>query len=122
VTEFHGIGAWIAIGLTGATGIWGLFLAAIKRQPGPLFKRASLVAVAVMLAQGAVGLVLFAGEGEPGSGHLFYGMIIAATVAFAYIYRAEIEKRAALAWGLLLLFLMGAGFRAVANIGTDFGG
>jgi hypothetical protein len=43
-------------------------------------------------------------------------------MAFAYIYRSQLEKNAALAWGLFLLFLMGAGFRAIANIGVELGG
>lgn len=122
MTDIHGIVAWLAIGLTGATGIWGIGLAILKRQPTRRFIWAALVSIGVMLAQGAVGLVLFANDGEPGSGHVFYGMIIAASVAFGYIYRSQIEKRAALAWGLFLLFLMGAGFRAIANIGVTFGG
>lgn len=122
MTEIHGIGAWLAIGLTGAAGVWGLALAALKREPGKLFTRSALLAGGLMLAQGAVGLLLFATDGEPGSGHLFYGMVIAAVMAFAYIYRSQLEERAALGWGLLLLFLMGAGFRAVANIGAELGG
>ena len=122
MTDIHGIGAWIAIGLTGAVGIWGLGLAAAKRRPGRQYTWAAFVAVGVMLFQGAIGLVLYSSDGEPGSGHLFYGMVIAAAVAFAYVYRAQLEKRPALTWGLFLLFLMGAGFRAIANIGTELGG
>jgi hypothetical protein len=83
---------------------------------------AAVFAIAVMLAQGGIGLILYAGDGDPGSGHLFYGMVIAAAVAFGYIYRSQLERRAALAWGLFLLFLMGAGFRAIANIGAELGG
>lgn len=122
MTDVHGIGAWLAISLTGLTGIWGLGLAVLKRQPGRAFTSSALVAVGAMLAQGALGLILYADGGEPGSGHLFYGMVIAASVAFGYIYRSQLGRRVALAWGLFLLFLMGSGFRAIANIGTDLGG
>jgi len=122
LTEIHGVGAWIAIGLTGVVGIWGLVLASLKRQPDRIFHSAALVAIGAMLVQGALGLFLFSGDGEPGSGHLFYGMVVAAAIAFGYIYRSQLEKRAALAWGLFLLFLMGVGFRAIANIGTSLGG
>jgi len=122
VTDIHGAFAWIAIGLTGATGVWGLVLAARRRQPDQPFVIAAILAIAVMLVQGGIGLILYAGDGDPGSGHLFYGMVIAAAVAFGYIYRSQLEKRAALAWGLFLLFLMGAGFRAIANIGAELGG
>lgn len=120
--EIHGFAAWLAIAVNGIVGFWGLVLAALRRSPNRAFTIAAFVAVGVMLAQGAIGLILFAGDGEPGSGHLFYGMIIAAAVAFGYIYRSQLQKRVALAWGLFLLFLMGAGFRAIANIGVDFGG
>ena len=122
MTDIHGIFAWIAIGLNGTTGIWGLALAARRRQPDRPFVIAAVVALVVMLAQGGLGLILYAGEGEPGSGHLFYGLVIAAAIAFGYIYRSQLGKRAALAWGLFLLFLMGAGFRAIANIGAELGG
>ena len=122
MTDIHGVFAWIAIGLTGATGVWGLVLAARRRQPDRPFLIAAFFALVVMLAQGGIGLILYAGDGDPGSGHLFYGMVIAAAVAFGYIYRSQLEQRAALAWGLFLLFLMGAGFRAIANIGAELGG
>lgn len=120
--DLHGIGAWIGIAASGAVGLWGLSLAILKREPGRAFTVSSLTAVGLMLAQGAVGLVLFGGDGEPGSGHLFYGMVIAVAVAFAYIYRLQFEKRPALSWGLFLLFLMGAGFRAVSTVGSALAG
>lgn len=122
MTGLHAVGAWVAIGLTGVTGLWGLVLAGIKRQPGRMYVTAGFAAIGVMLLQGAAGLVLFAGDREPGSGHLFYGMVIAAAVAFGYIYRSQLGKRASLSWGLFLLFLMGSGFRAVANVGESLGG
>ena len=122
MTDVHGVFAWIAIGLSGATGVWGLVLAARRRQPDRPFLIAAVFALTIMLAQGGIGLILYAGDGDPGSGHLFYGMVIAAAIAFGYIYRSQLEKRAALAWGLFLLFLMGAGFRAIANIGAELGG
>ena len=122
MTDVHGIIAWVAIVFNGAIGVWGLGLAVLKRQPTRSFTLSAIAAVGVMLAQGVIGLILYAGDADPGSGHLFYGMVIAASLAFGYIYRSVLQKRAALAWGLFLLFLMGAGLRAIANVGVTLGG
>ena len=43
-------------------------------------------------------------------------MVIAVTLSFAYIYRPTMAKRPALTYGLLLLFVMGLGLRAWANV------
>ena len=47
--------------------------------------------------------------------HLFYGFVILFTLTFAYIYKSQLARRPALAYGLLLLFVMGLGLRAWAN-------
>lgn len=47
---------------------------------------------------------------------LFYGIVIVFTFAFAYIYRIQLECRPELGYGLLLLFIMGLGLRAWANV------
>ena len=52
---------------------------------------------------------------DPGSAHLFYGVVILFTVAFAYVYRAQFERRPALAWALLMLFMCGLGIRGWLN-------
>jgi hypothetical protein len=49
-------------------------------------------------------------------------VVVAFALAFAYIYRAQLAKRPALYWGLLLLFLMGLGIRGIMSFGKDFGG
>ena len=62
-------------------------------------------------------MVLYSQGYRPGNDfHLFYGFVILFTFSFAYIYRTQMEKRPALAWGLLLLFVMGLGLRAWANV------
>jgi len=53
---------------------------------------------------------------------VFYGIVILFTFSFAYIYRAQLAKRAALSYGLLGLFLMGLGIRGIQNFGQSFGG
>ena len=48
--------------------------------------------------------------------HVFYGVVIAVTFALAYVYRAQLDRRPMLAYGLLLLFVMGLGLRAWSNV------
>jgi hypothetical protein len=51
---------------------------------------------------------------------VFYGVLIAVTFSFAYVYRAQLRKRPAYYYGLLLLFAMGLALRAVATVGVGF--
>ena len=57
---------------------------------------------------------------DPGNQHVFYGVVIAFTLAFAYIYRGQFRKKPALYYGLLMLFLMGLGLRGIMTFGGNF--
>ena len=71
-----------------------------------------------MLVQIVAGVILWQQGVRPGDNfHVFYGVVIAITLALAYIWRAQLAKRPALSYGLLLLFIMGLGLRAWANVG-----
>lgn len=125
LAELHASWAWIAIGIAGAVGLWGLVLAVARKAPGRAYAVASGVAAVSMLAQVGMGLVLFnrpGGARLAGNQHLFYGVVIAITFSFAYVYRAQLAKRPALSWGLLLLFVMGLGIRSIGTYGQSFGG
>jgi hypothetical protein len=125
LAEVHASWAWIAIGIAGSVGLWGIVLAATRRAPGRVYAVASGTAVTAMLTQVAMGIVLFnrpGGAQLAGNQHLFYGVVIAVTFTFAYVYRAQFAKRPALAWGLLLLFVMGLGIRSIGTYGQSFGG
>jgi hypothetical protein len=79
------------------------------------------LAVASMLAQVSVGVATLSAAGaDPGDQHVFYGILVAVTFAFAYIYRAQFRRRPALAYGLLLLFTMGLGIRGIMTVGVNF--
>jgi hypothetical protein len=74
-----------------------------------------------MLAQVVVGVAALSSQGvDPGEQHVFYGILVAVTLAFAYIYRAQFRKRPTLAYGLLLLFTMGLGIRSITTVGVNF--
>ncbi len=114
---FHANWFWAAVVTTGGVGLWGLGLAIARREVDQAFRIARAVAFVAMSIQIAAGLVLW-GRGErPGNGfHVFYGIVIVVTFAFAYIYRPQLARRPALAYGLLSLFVMGLGLRAWSNV------
>ena len=114
---FHQGWFWVAVLGTGLVGAWGVGLALVRRDPGDAFLIATGGAVAAMLVQVASGLVLYARGMRAGNGfHLFYGVVIVITLAIVYVYRAPMRRRPALSYGLLLLFVMGLGLRAWAEL------
>jgi len=114
---FHGAWFWVAVISTGVVGLWALLLGLTKRVAPRIFSYARAVAFVAMGIQVAAGLTLY-GQGwrAPNDFHLFYGLVIAFTFAFAYIYRIQLGRRPELAYGLLLLFIMGLGLRAWSNV------
>ena len=118
IADFHAVWGWVAVALCGAAGLWGILLAVLKRRPGRAFAYGAGIAIAAVLIQVGAGLVLLGQGFSPGGFHVFYGMVILFTFSFAYVYRAQLGRRPALSWGLLLLFVMGLGIRAI----TTFGG
>lgn len=114
---FHETWFWVAVTTTGLVGLWGLALALTKRAAPRVFSYARAAAFGAMAVQVGAGLVLYGrGWRAPNDFHLFYGLVIAFTFAFAYIYRSQLERRPELSYGLLLLFVMGLGFRAWSNV------
>ncbi len=115
--DLHASWFLVAVIANGLVGLWGLLLAVTKRQANRIFRIAMYAAIGTMLIQVTLGFLAYNQGFRPGNDfHLFYGFVILFTFAFAYIYRTQMEKRPALAWGLLLLFVMGLGLRAWANV------
>jgi hypothetical protein len=114
---FHRAWFYVAVLSTGIVGLWGVVIAVRRGVPGRWFSVARWAALGAMIVQVAAGLVVYGQGRRPGNGfHVFYGVVIAITLSFAYIYRAQLERRPALGYGLLLLFIMGLGLRAWANV------
>ncbi|HLA66324.1 MAG TPA: hypothetical protein VJP05_02425 [Acidimicrobiia bacterium] len=108
---------YVAAVTNGIAGLWGVALAILKRKPDRWFAIAKWTAIGAMLVQVTLGFLTYSQGYRPtNSFHLFYGFVILFTFTFAYIYRTQFAKRPALAWGLLLLFVMGLGLRAWANV------
>ncbi|MCQ3804328.1 MAG: hypothetical protein OXC98_00895 [bacterium] len=115
------LGWWVATA-TGLVGLWGVALAIMRRPPGRSFNRAVGAVIVSMTGQVLLGLVALnlAGTRLAGSQHVFYGVLVLFTFAFAYIYRETLRRRPALYVGLLLLFVMGLGIRGISTFGGSF--
>ena len=115
--SFHANWFWVAVLTTGLVGLWGVGLAVAKRDINRAFRMARAAAFVAMSLQIGAGLVLWGRGQRPGNGfHVFYGIVIVVTFSFAYLYRPQLERRPALSYGLLLLFVMGLGLRAWSNV------
>ena len=107
----------MAVLTTGLVGLWGLGLAVTKRSADRGFRIGWAVAYAAVTVQVAAGLVMWGrGDRPENEFHVFYGVTIVATFAFAFVYRAQMERRPALTYGVMLLFVMGLGLRAWSNV------
>lgn len=113
----HAHWVWAALATNGAVGLWGLTLAVLRRPADRPFRIGTVVAVTAMLIQVGLGFAVFGQGLRPGSDyHLFYGFMVLFTFTFAYIFRAKLEERPALIWGVMLLFTMGLAIRAWATV------
>ncbi|HLT95918.1 MAG TPA: hypothetical protein VK070_03940 [Acidimicrobiia bacterium] len=121
MSSLHANWGWVTVAITGLVGLWGLLLAWRGHDPTRSFWVGVGVAMGVTIIQVALGVFLVAGEGrEGGDQHVFYGFVIAFTLAFAYIYRAQLARKPALYYSALLLFVMGLALRTIATAGVDF--
>jgi len=102
----------------GTAGVVGLIL--LRRSPPPRwYLPVAVGAFAIALLQVGLGIVLLSRQPAPGSFHTFYGMVIAFTLAFTYIYRSQLAKRPMLGYSLIALFVMGLGIRGWMNFGVN---
>ncbi|MDH3193405.1 MAG: hypothetical protein OEY55_10965 [Acidimicrobiia bacterium] len=120
VAELHRVLAYFVVGACGVTGLLGIGLAVAKRDLPGWFTVAKYVALGSALVQVSLGLIMYGQNNNPGSIHMFYGIVTLFTLAFAYIYRSTLAGRPGLRWGLLLLFVMGLGIRGWMNFGQSF--
>ena len=117
----HSVWGWVAVAVCALTGLFGVALALLKRPPNRFFRVAVGISVAAILVQVLLGLGSMNLESKnPGNQHVFYGVVMSFTLAFAYIYRAQFRKKPTLYYGLLMLFLMGLGIRGIMTFGHSF--
>ncbi|TDI51869.1 MAG: hypothetical protein E2O95_04985 [Acidobacteria bacterium] len=117
VLTFHQNWFFVSIAATGIVGVWGVTLAVLKRTPRAAFNWARSIAIAAILVQVAAGTYLYSNDLRPGNSfHVFYGVVIVITLTLAYVYRSTMARKPGLTYGILLLFVMGLGLRAWANV------
>jgi hypothetical protein len=120
VSSIHSFWGEFAVGISGVAGLWGVLISRRETVPGAFYWAVG-IAIASLVVQVALGVAAMSSENiDPGNQHVFYGVLIAITFAFAYIYRAQFRKRPALYYGLLLLFTMGLGIRGIMTFGSSF--
>lgn len=119
--ELHQAWGWVVVAITGLSGLTLLVAHWRKLQAARLHWTIVTVAMAALLLQVLLGLGAMNLENkDPGNQHVFYGVVISFTLAFAYIYRAQFRKKPGLYYGLLLLFLMGLAIRGILTFGGNF--
>ena len=121
VSVFHTTWAWISIYLSGFTGLLLLFYFLGNKQKNYFIDYLVKLSIISILIQISAGLYLFGTGVNPGSFHLFYGVVILFTLTFLYIYRDDMNKKPELFWGLAILFIMGLAIRAVLTFGRGMG-
>jgi len=118
INNFHGVWAIISIW---TAGISGVVLIAIYISRSAKYEKIGTYlinsSISTILIQTAGGLILYSQKIDPGSFHLFYGVVVLFTLTFLYVYRSEMNKNYYLYWGLALLFLMGLEIRAIMTLG-----
>lgn len=119
MSSFHVVWGYVAVSISGLVGLWGVLMARRDGAPRP-FLWAVGVAIASLIVQIVLGVVLANTGIDPGNQHVFYGVVIAVTFTFVYIYRSQFRKRPTLYYGLLMLFTMGLGIRGIMTFGNSF--
>lgn len=103
-----------------ANGLSGLYALAAWRWAGlrgrPVWITV-IVAESMLMVQVLIGTALVAGfDFEPPRIHMFYGFLVFVSVGLAYQYRDSMRGRLELLYGLVGLFLMGLGIRAITQV------
>ena len=118
INNFHGVWAIISIWTAGISGV--VLIATYISRSAKYEKIGTYLinlSISTILIQTAGGLILYSQKIDPGSFHLFYGVVVLFTLTFLYVYRSEMNKNYYLYWGLALLFLMGLEIRAIMTLG-----
>ncbi len=112
--DFHRIWGYVAIVANGLAGLVALAAWRWSAVRGRRVWVATIVAEGAMMLQVLIGTILVASKDfRAPRFHMFYGFIAFLTVGLAFQYRASMRGRTEMLYGLVGLFLMGLGIRAV---------
>jgi len=118
LSDFHVWWAYVAIAANAVAGLILLVTWRVPRWRGRWMWYPTIAAQAAMMLQVVNGVVLVAsGEYVAPRFHMFYGFVAFLTVGIAYSYRRQMRGRRELFYGLVGLFIMGLGIRAILQVG-----
>jgi hypothetical protein len=117
VVDSHNVLGFVAVVANGIAGIVALIAWRVPRSRGRWVWILTIVAELLFMIDVVLGTVLVAAYKYKVSGvHMFYGFLVFLTVGLAFQYRDAMRGRTELLYGLVGLFLMGLGIRAVFNV------
>ena len=100
-----------------ALGVWGLALGALNRGPTKGYRGALVIAEAVAIVQGLVGLVLLLTRGVANGIHVLYGLALVAALPIAVTFVRDRQPRGqSVALGFAALFAMGLALRGCTTV------
>jgi len=115
--DFHKVWGYVAISANAIAGVIALIAWRTRKARGRWVWIVTIVAEAMMMLQVLVGTILVASKDYSAPRfHMFYGFLAFITVGLAYQYRTQMRGRAEMFYGLVGLFLMGLGIRAVMQV------
>ena len=115
--DFHQAWGYVAILANAGAGVAGLIVWRVPRARGRWVWILTVGAEAILLLQVVCGVVLVSDDGYTVARfHMFYGFVAFVAVGLAYSYRFQMSGRLELLYGLVGLFLMGVGIRAVMQV------
>jgi hypothetical protein len=115
--SFHSWWGYVAIVANGLVGLAALLAWQVTQARGRWLWIATIVAEAAMMLQVLVGVILIASKDYTVPRfHMFYGFLAFLTVGLAYQYRGQMRGRREMLYGLVGLFMMGLGIRAVLQV------
>lgn len=115
--DFHRTWGYVAIVLNALAGIYALLAWKFRKLRSVWVLRSTIVAEAALIIQVAAGIILISSkEYTAPRFHIFYGYVAFITIGGVYTYRKAIRRKRELWLGLIGLFLMGVGIRAVLQV------
>jgi hypothetical protein len=117
VLDTHNVLGFVAVVANGIAGIVALIAWRVPRWRGRRVWVLTIVAESLFMVDVVLGTVLVAAyDIEVSRIHMFYGFLVFLTIGLAFQYRDAMRGRTELLYGLVGLFLMGLGIRAVFNV------
>lgn len=116
--SFHETWGYVSIVANAVAGVVALVAWQVQAVRGRWVWGATIAAEAAIMLQVLTGVILVSSGDYPNLErfHMFYGFVAFITVGLAYSYRYAMRGRLELLYGLVGLFLMGVGIRAVLQV------